>query len=1042
MSEEKGIIAWFTRNKVAANLLMLIIIVAGIVSIFAVRKQTFPTIELNNIMVRVAYPGAAPQEVEQGVIIRIEDAIDDVQGIEQIQSTANESMGTVNIEVASGYDVREVMDEVRMNVDSISSFPAQIEPPLVYRIRPQSQIIWLSVFGDMNERARKRLANDIRDEIRNLSGVTQAQVVGTRNYEIGVEISEENLRRYNLTFQQIVQAVRGTSLDVPGGSIRTPNGDILLRAKNQSYVGREFENIVLISRQDGTELKLGDIAEVQDGFVESEFFAEFDGKPSSFIRVDSVGTQNDLAIADAVKGYAERKQSELPQGAQIAYWGDSSYYLKGRLNLMLKNLFVGVLLVLVALSLFLQIRLAFWVMVGIPVCFLGTIAMMNLPMIGVSINMISLFGFILVLGIVVDDAIIIGESAYTEIEENGKSDDNVIRGAKKVAVPATFGVLTTVVAFLPMLAVGGPMGAIWQSIAYVVILALLFSLVESKWILPAHISSMKYSKDSSSKQNGFQRMRNSISAWLKRFVEKKYKPFAKKCVDFRYTTIAVFIALMIVMVGLLQSGTVRWVFFPNVPSDMIFSSLTMQPGTHESQTISSLRQVESVLKRVADDYEEEHGQSLVKHTAVFLNGDSGGQILVELEKGENLEINGFEIVNRWRQRVPELVGVKELNFQASVMGGGGGGFDMEFQLSGSDLDELAEAARELSQVVGGYAGVFDVSDTFGTPQEEIQLTLKPAAESLGLQLQDVATQVRYAFYGAEAQRIPRDDEEVRVLVRYPIEERMSVGNLESMMIRTDDGREIPFREVAEAKFADGFSSINRIGGVRSVNVRARADKSRVEPREIVMDVTQNRLPDILEKYPNVQFGLEGASADEQEAIGSLMLGFLFAMFAIYALMAIPLKSYTQPLIIMSVIPFGFIGAVLGHLLLGMSVSILSLFGLIALAGVVVNDSLILVDYVNQNKDDKKSIKDVVVNAGGARFRAIVLTSLTTFLGLAPIVLEKSLQAQLVIPMAVSLAFGILFATVMTLLLVPCLYVVLDDFGRWWRKEPRVVQEID
>src|SRR5690554_4033078 len=407
MKPETGLIAWFTRNKVAANLLMLIIVIAGIMAVFAIRKQTFPTIELNNIMVRVTYPGAAPQEVEQGVLIRIEDAIDEVQGIKRITSTARERMGTVNIEVSTGYDVAEGMDEIRMNVDGSSSFPAQIEPPLVYRIRPQQQIIWLSIYGDMNERARKVLAREVRDEIRSLPGVTQATVVGTRNYEIAIEISEQDLRTYGLTFEQVVQAVRGTSLDVPGGSIRTPNGDILLRAKGQSYIGREFEDIVLISREDGTRLTLGEIASVRDEFVERRAFAEFDGKAASFVRVDSVGTQNDLAIAETVKQYVERKQGELPEGASIAYWGDSSYYLKGRLNLMLKNLIFGVLLVLVALSLFLQIRLAFWVMIGIPVCFLGALAVMNLPMFGVSINMISLFGFILVLGIVVDDAIII-----------------------------------------------------------------------------------------------------------------------------------------------------------------------------------------------------------------------------------------------------------------------------------------------------------------------------------------------------------------------------------------------------------------------------------------------------------------------------------------------------------------------------------------------------------------------------------------------------------------------------------------------------------
>ncbi|MCC5855328.1 MAG: efflux RND transporter permease subunit [Idiomarina sp.] len=1041
MKPETGIIAWFTRNRVAANLLMLLIILAGIYAVFDIRKQTFPTIELNNIMVRVIYPGAAPQEVEQGILMRIEDAIDEVQGINRITSTAREGMGMVNIEVSTGWNVQEVMDEIRMGVDAITSFPAQIEPPLIYRIRPQQQIIWLSIYGDLNERARKQLAREVRDELRSLPGITQAQAIGTRNYEIAIEISEHDLRNYGLTFPDIVQAVRGTSLDVPGGSIRTPTGDILLRAKGQSYVGREFEEIVLVRRPDGTRLTLGDIATVRDEFVERRAFAEFDGQATSFVRVDSVGTQNDLAIAQTVKNYVESKRETLPQGVNIAYWGDSSYYLKGRLNLMLKNLLFGVLLVFIALSLFLQLRLAFWVMIGIPVCFLGALAVMNLPMFGISINMISLFGFILVLGIVVDDAIIIGESAYSEIEKHGKTEDNVIRGAKRVAIPATFGVLTTVVAFVPMLMVDGPMASIWESIAYVVIFCLLFSLVESKWILPAHINGMKYSKSEGAKQNAFQRLRNKVADGLKWFVEHKYRPFATLCVKYRYTTIASFIALMIIMGGLIASGAVRWVFFPNIPSDFVFASVEMQPGTHEDRTIANLREVERSLRRIDAEYQERYGEPLVKHTNVFLNSAESGQVMVELEKGENREIDGFAVVNQWREAIPELAGVKDMNFQASMMGGAGG-FDLEFQLSGTNLDEMAAAAMDLRRVLAEYGGVFDISDTFGTPQEEIQLTLTPQADSLGVTLQDLATQVRYAFYGAEAQRIPRDDEEVRVMVRYPLEERMSIGNLENMMIRTNDGREIPFRELAEARLADGFSSITRINGTRSVNVRARVDKDRVEPFAIIRDVRDNHLPEILERYPNVRFGLEGASRDEQEALGALVLGFLIAMLAIYALMAIPLKSYSQPLIIMSVIPFGIIGAVVGHLILGMPISLLSLFGIIALAGVVVNDSLILVDYVNQTRKEGLRLADAVVDAGAARFRAIVLTSLTTFVGLLPIVLERSLQAQMVIPMAISLAFGILFATVITLLLIPCLYLVLDDLARVFgrKKAPEITQD--
>lgn len=1039
MQRETGIIAWFTRNRVAANLLMFLIIVAGIAAVFSIRKQMFPTIEPNTIMVRVMYPGAAPQEVEQGVIIRIEDAIDEVEGIKRITSNAREGLGTVTIEVESNYNVQEVMDEVRMNVDGISSFPAQIEPPLVYRMRPQRQIIWMSVYGDLDERSRKNLAREIRDEVRSISGITRATVVGARNDEIAIEISEHDLRQFGLTFQDIVQAVRGTSIDIPGGTIRTPNGDILLRAKGQSYSGREFEDIVLLRRPDGTRITIGDIAVVRDDFVETRAFAEFDGGRATFVRVDSVGDQNDLQIARSVKRYVEQKQSSLPAGVYLDHWGDSSYYLQGRLDLMLKNMYFGIALVFLALTLFLQLRLAFWVMVGLPVCFLGALAMMNLPMFDVSVNMISLFGFILVLGIVVDDAIIIGESAYSEIEAHGKSEENVIRGAKKVALPATFGVLTTIVAFLPMLMVGGTMAGLWESIAYVVIFCLIFSLIESKWILPAHINGMKFSRTADQKQNGFQRFRNRFSDGLKVFVEKRYRPFAEKCVRFRYTTIATFLALMIIMIGLVQGGFVRWVFFPNIPSDFIFAQVQMQPGTNEERTADTLRQIRQALYELNDDYQAEHNQSMIRHVNVFLNSAEAGQVMVELEKGERLEVDGLAVVNRWRERVPELAGVKELNFQGSI--GGGPSFDIEFQLSGRNLDELAAAASELRLVLAEYGGVFDISDTFGTPREEIQLRLNPTADAVGVTMQDLATQVRYAFYGAEAQRLPRNDEEVRVMVRYPLSERQSIGNLENMKIRTPDGREIPFREIAEAQIADGYSTINRVNGVRSVNVRARVDKERVEPSSIVRDVRANYIPDILERYPNVRFGLEGASLDEAEAIGSLAFGAMLALFGIYALMAIPLKSYSQPLIIMSVIPFGVIGAIFGHWVLQMPVSILSLFGIIALAGVVVNDSLILVDYVNQTRDKVRDLRTVVVNAGCARFRAIVLTSLTTFMGLTPIVLERSMQAQFVIPMAISLAFGILFATVITLILIPCLYLVLNDIKQLFgRGRPMVMEE--
>jgi multidrug efflux pump subunit AcrB len=1024
---EKGLIAWWANNTVAANLLMALIIITGIFMVFEVRKQMFPEIELNTISIQVPFPGAAPQEVEQGVIVLIEDALEDVNGVERLTSTAREGGGSVSVEIESGYDPQVVMDEVKMLVDAIPNFPQQIESPNIYRIRPQRQVIWISVFGDMSERNQKELAKQIRDDLKSIGGITKVETVGARDYEISIEISEHDLQRYNLNFQQVVNAVRGTSIDVAGGSIRTPNGDILLRANNQAYFGEEFEDIVLINRADGTRLTLGDIATVKDEFIERRRFTQFDGKPATFVRVDSVGDQNDLAVAEAVRNYIERKQKELPPEVSVAYWGDSSYYLQGRLDLMLDNMITGGFLVFLMLSLFLQLRLAFWVMIGIPICFLGTIALMPLPMFDISINMISLFGFILVLGIVVDDAIVIGESAYSEIEKHGKSTDNVVRGAKRVAIPATFGVLTTMVAFIPMLMVDGGMGAIWESIAWVVILCLAFSLVESKLILPAHIAAMKFSKGGDEKLNAFQRGRNKISATLRVFVERYYRPFLSKCLHYRYTTLASFIGMFILMIGLISGGVVRWVFFPNIPSDFVQTSVEMQPGSSEEATIRALQTIEQALMRVDGQIEDEEGEGVVRHTNVWLQGTTSGMIMAELQKGEDREIDGFGIINRWREETPEIAGVKAVNFQGSI--GGGGGFDVEFQLAGDDLDQLSAAANDLKEVLGQFDGVYDIEDTFGAGNDEIILETKPLATAMGITLSDLANQVRYAFYGAEAQRIQRGDEEVRVMVRYPIDERQSVGNLEDMKLRTTDGSLIPFTELADIRFAKGYNTITRIDRERSVRVRARVDKERVEPFEVVQQVRQQHVQAVLDNYPTVSFQLEGASQDEAEATNSLAIGFVLALFAIYALMAVPLKSYSQPLIIMSVIPFGMIGAVIGHWVIGMPISILSLFGIIALAGVVVNDSLVMVDYVNQARKTGVKLRQAVQDAGAARFRAIILTSLTTFFGLLPIVLEKSLQAKMVIPMAISLAFGILFATVITLLLIPCLYLILDDTKR-------------
>ncbi|NKF51422.1 efflux RND transporter permease subunit [Shewanella sp. WXL01] len=1036
MESQKGIIAWFARNNVAANLLMVLLIVGGLFSAQIINKEVFPTFELNLINIQVAYPGAAPQEIEEGINIKIEESIQDVTGIKKVTSVASDGSGTVTIEVEDDYDVQKVLDEAKLRVDAISTFPDNIEKPNLYQIKPENNVIWISVYGDMTQHEMKETAKQIRDEITSLPAVTRAKVAGVRDYEISIEVSEDKLREYSLTFDQVAQAVQRSSIDLPGGSIRAEDGDILLRTKGQAYTGEDFARIVVSSRADGSRVMLPQVADIKDGFEERIGYTRFNGKPAAIIEVLSIDDQNALAISEQVKDYIATKKDKLPQGVELDTWGDLTHYLEGRLNMMLSNMFYGALLVFIILALFLDLKLAFWVMMGLPVCFLGSLLLMPTEPIGMSINMLTLFAFILVLGIVVDDAIVMGESAYSEVEKKGHSLENVVVGVKRVAMPATFGVLTTIAAFVPMLMVSGPMGIIWQSIGMVVILCLAFSLVESKLILPAHLAHMKVSnKPKGPSKNPFSRFKQGLNDKLQYFIHNKYRYFLEFAIKHRYATVATFIGVLILAMALVASGKVRWVFFPDIPSDFIQVQLEMEEGSSEQNTLKVLQQIEDSLYSMNMKMENEYGSEVVKHSFIALNSRSSAFIFTELTKAEDREIDGVAIAEAWRKQLPELAAVKKLNISASTNDQGGA---LSFRLTSNDLDQLGQASKELKAKLANYEGVFDISDNFSSGSQEIRLNIKPEAQAQGLSLSDLARQVRYGFYGFEAQRILRNKEEVKVMVRYPLEQRRTIGHLENMMIRTPNGASVPFSTVAEIDLGDSYASITRVDGLRAITINANVNKDKVEPSKVVEEIQEQFLPELTQRYPEVASSLDGSSLDEQNAMVGLMQGFFFAMFTIYALMAIPLKSYTQPIIIMSVIPFGMIGALVGHFMLGLSMSVLSLCGIVALAGVVVNDSLILVDFVNRARAQGESIKKAAIDSGCFRFRAIILTSLTTFVGLAPILMEQSLQAQIVIPMAASLAFGILFSTVVTLVLVPVLYIILDDtkhmlnrFWHWW-----------
>jgi multidrug efflux pump subunit AcrB len=1045
VTEEKGLIAWFAKNHVAANLLMFLIIAFGIVSAFTIRKQTTPDFELNMIQVRVPYLGAAPQEVEEGVVIKVEEAIQDIPGIVEINSRAFEGMGNVTIEVGTGEDINEILTEVKTKVDAISTFPALTEKPVIYKQEVPVHVVFLTVTGDLDEYARKEIGLEIRDELMRIPSVNQVQILGDRDYEISIEVSEHVLRQYGLTMSEISTAIRNSSVDMPGGSIRSEGGDILLRTEGQVYTGQEFARLVLRTYPDGTRLTLGDIATIQDGFVETNGYARYMGQPSASMRVMAVGQQNELATAAAVKEYVAGKQDALPDGVSIEVWVDRSFYLQDRLDMMVKNMLQGALLVCLILSLFLRLKVALWVIVGIPLSFFGALWLMPHGPWPVSMNTISLFGFILVLGIVVDDAIIIGESIYTKVRSDGHTLDNVIRGAKRVAVPATFGVLTTIAAFAPMLFVGGIVGPFFEAMSVVVILCLMFSLVESKLILPAHLVHAKIKpvdeedlfhpeREISFLQSiprFFMKIQRHVQHGMHWVIHDWYSPMLEKALRNRGLTFSVFAAIMILTIGVMNSGIARIVIFPEVPSDFIQVQMTMQNGTAPAVRDDALARIEQAVFDINDEYVEEHvgSEDPIDHLIVFTDGDSGGFIFAELYRGEDRPLNSDELITMWRDRVGEIPGMKELAFS----GGDhiGGGVPLSFNLSGNNYIALENAAAELEEKLSEYNGVFDIVNSANAGGQEIRLEIKPEAEALGLTMSSLGRQVRQAFYGEEAQRIQRGQNELKVMVRYPVEERSSIADLENMPIRTPAGDEVPFSSVADVSFGQAYSSISRQNRKRTVTVSADVDEENVEPGEIIKEISGEYIPGLLSRHPGVEYSLEGASLEQIEFIRNISMASIAALFLIYGLIAIPLHSYSQPLIIMSVIPFGLVGAVFGHILMGKAISMFSLFGLIALAGVVVNDSLILIDFINKARQEGMSAYEAVIRSGKERFRAIVLTSVTTAAGLMPIMLETSLQAQFVIPMAISLSFGILFATVITLFLIPALYLLQEDASKRW-----------
>jgi multidrug efflux pump subunit AcrB len=1038
-TDEKGLIAWFARNPVAANLIMIFVLIGGLLTALTIRKQAFPQFESNWVSIQAIYPGAAPQEVEEGITIKIEENLEGTEGIKRLITYSNRGYAQAWVEIEEKYDAKEALDEIKAQVDSINTFPAGMERPVVQRDKFQQEVMILALYGDMSYYQLKELGNDIKDELQNLPHVNLVDFYSGLDYEIGIEISPDKLREYGLTFRDVSNAVQSFSTNMSAGQIRSDTGYISMRVEKQAYRGGEFEKLPLITLPDGAQIKLGDVATINDGFEEGLLYSKYNGKNSLTFEVDASKDQDITVVAKVLKKYLADKTDQLPAGVKLSPIVDLTYYLEGRLDMMVDNMVWGGILVMLVLALFLPLRLAFWVMMGLPVSFLGAFLFMPIGFLDITINMVSLFAFIIVLGIVVDDAIVVGESASAEIEKHGHSLNNVIRGVKRVAMPATFGVLTTIAAFLPQAMASGPSAAFSKAIGVVIILCLIFSLIESKLILPAHIAAMNPRKPNP--KNPLHKLRNAVDSGLKHFVEHYYTPFIGRCIHYRYTVIIGFLCILIVSAGLFAGGMVKFVPNPKIPHDFPRISLEMNLASSEQATLETARKIENVLLSVDKELEQQYGQSMIRDLSVSLRGRTNASIMAILVEPHLRPIDTFELSTLWREKMPPLPGLKTLTIQDSIFGGGRDDGDVSFRLEGKNADELKEVSSKLKAKLQSMEGVGDVNDSLQSATDEVQLDLKPLAYSMGLTLADVASQVSFSYYGLEAQRILREGEEIKVMIRYPQSERNSISNIQDTRIITPAGAEVSLSEIAIVKLVDGVSSIRRENSNRTVNVWAAVNSDEVEPFAIAQEIRDVYLPALLKNYPGVKSNVAGRIQEEMESANEQLRDFAISLMIIFALLAIPLRSYSQPLIIMSVIPFGVVGAMFGHMALGMTMSGLSMFGIIAVAGIVVNDSLVMVDFVNKARAEGVAIKEAVMQAGARRFRAILLTSVTTFIGVMPIIMETSLQAKIVIPMAVSLAFGVLFATVITLILIPCQYVALEDTKRiirkWRGKDPIV-----
>jgi multidrug efflux pump subunit AcrB len=1025
-----GPIAWMARNSVTANLAMLVLLIGGIMTAVRIKKEVFPEFSLSMVNVSVSYSGASPEEVERGIVLAIEENIRGLEGVKKVTSRASEGRASITAELLEDADEQKVYQDIQQEVNSITTFPEDAETPTVALASHVREVLNVSLYGDVDPMVLREQAEALRDRFLLDENITQVELSGVSDYEIVVSVPRDNLSKYNLTLSDVATKIDALALELPGGGIKTDGGEILLRMKERRDYASQFANLPIITNNDGTVVTLDDIAEIKDAFDEdSNKFASWDGKPAVKIEIYRVGDQTPVSVATAARQLIEQFNEELPPNLNLVVVKDQSEVYSQRLELLSKNGLIGLILVLGVLSLFLEIKLAFWVMMGIPISFLGGLAL--LPFCGISINIMSMFAFLIALGIVVDDAIVIGENIHEHRQKGDSYLEAAIRGAREVAVPVTFSVLTNIVTFLPLMFLPGVIGKIWFVIPVVVNLVFFISLLECIFILPSHLG------HGSSAESGFFLMRwihnsqQAFSRFFMRSVRRFYGPFLEWCLRNRYIVVAAGMALLIVSVAYVNSRRIGMVPMISVEADSSVVTAVLPYGSPVAKTKAVRDRLVSAAQAVARERGiEELLGGVYAEVGKSYGGISGGHVLEVTaylgtpEQREKLNISTTQFTDLWRQKTGDIAGLETILFEADH-GGPGSGSSLSLALSHSNSETLDKACLELAEALGEFPIVSDIDDGVAAGKSQLDFSMLPEGVALGLTAEDVARQVRYAFYGAQAMRQQRGRNEVTVKVRLPQEERVSEADLDNFLIRTPSGVDVPLREVASFKRGRSYISIEHTNGQRTIGVTANVTP-KSESENVLADVIAKVIPKLKDKYPGLAQSFDGRQEDLREGMSSLLMGFVIAVLGIYALLAIPFKSYTQPLIIMTCIPFGIVGALWAHVIMGYPLSLMSMMGIVALSGVVVNDSLVLIDCANGERQRGASAHDAMCTAGIRRFRPILLTTLTTFLGLAPMIFETSRQARFMIPMALSLGFGILFSTFITLVLVPALYMILED----------------